>query len=131
MWNYSDPVAEVIDCSVTLATSDPFGMVSGGKITLRCKFLEGIVKGEQDGFYVGGENIASFWLDEDNSVKRRDAKTLGLTTAVLIVRQPYPYGLFLRPSKSTPTSFVRVGMFCSPRHAEVWEKAETKVVTIV
>lgn len=132
MLHYSDFVAEIIECSVRPATADPFGMVSSGKLVLKSPFLEGkIVIGKEERFHVRGKDIATFWLDENDFIKRHDADLLRPTIAVLIAKQSYHYGLLLRSSKSSPECFVRIGMFCSSDGLEVWENVEKKIFTII
>jgi hypothetical protein len=134
---YSQFVAQVVDCQVQQVSEDPFGMLSAGELVVEASYLEGIMDGDDEHCRIvlmsqPDVELAKAWPDERGRTIRPDTDPSELwhVICILICKAPFHYSLVLRPSVSQPEKFVRVGM-ASSTIAAFWAQDDRKLFAII
>ncbi|RSM15789.1 hypothetical protein CDV31_004890 [Fusarium ambrosium] len=112
--------AQIIDCTTKLATDDPFGMVSEGRLVISGPTTSAYLhKDDEDDLYdacsspdnASVKKMATIWLDDKNIVTEENLKGDGLVYCLCLYKwKPDAVGLVLMEDDDSG-SFRRIGVF--------------------
>ncbi|RSM02089.1 hypothetical protein CEP52_008178 [Fusarium oligoseptatum] len=112
--------ARIIDCTTKLATDDPFGMVSEGRLVISGPTTSAYLhKDDEDDLYdacsspdnSSPKKVATIWLDDKNIVTEENLKGDGLVYCLCLYKwKPDAVGLVLMEDDDSG-NFRRIGVF--------------------